>query len=171
LITTTTQSAWIEYVRRTNPELGTGHDLSAFLFGVDRSAVHQYAPALLELQKGRCFYTQRPLAGADMHVDHFIPWARFPLNSPFNLVLTSSRTNIQKSDHVAALPHLARWSARNTEGAAELLSAGGAHDDQPRAVAIARYTYSSASRVGALGWLKGHEMSDLAGWQELLPVA
>jgi hypothetical protein len=171
LITTTTQAAWVDYVRRTNPELGRGHDLSAFLFGADRSAVHHYARVLLEIQDGRCFYTQRLLTPDDLHVDHFIPWSRFPLNSPFNLVVTSSLTNIQKSDHVAALPHLARWQERNTDRAADLLTAGALPDDRARALAVARYTYSTADRVGALGWLKGQEMSDLVGWQSVLPAA
>ena len=170
LITTTTQAAWVEYVRRTNPELGRGHDLSAFLFGVDRSEVHQYADLLLELQGGRCFYTQRSLTATDLHVDHFIPWSRFPLNSPFNLVLTSSRTNIQKSDHVAALPHLDRWSTRNVDLADSLLSGGAVPEDRHRAIAIARYTYSSANRVRALGWLTGKEMRELEGWENLLPA-
>lgn len=170
LITTTTQSAWIEYVRRTNPELGAGHDLSAFLFGVDRSTVHQYAPMLMELQRGRCFYSQRTLSATDLHVDHFIPWSRFPMNSPFNLVLTNSRTNLQKSDHVAALPHLARWRARNEQRASDLLAAGALPEDRGRAVMIARYSYSTAHRVGTLGWLTGREMTELSGWQDVLPT-
>jgi hypothetical protein len=35
---------------------------------------------------------------------------------------------------------------------------------------IARFTYSQADRVKALGWLRGREMTDLAGWQDIIPA-
>lgn len=168
LITSTTQAAWSDYVRRTNPELGTGHDLTEFLFGVDRVAVHQFAPVLLAIQDGRCFYTGRRLDTAEVHVDHFIPWSKYPMNSPFNLVLTSRRTNIQKSDHMAALPHLDHWRKRNRALRDELIDMGALREEQQQTLAIARYSYSAADRVGAWGWLQGRDMQELSGWQEIL---
>jgi 5-methylcytosine-specific restriction endonuclease McrA len=170
LVVSSTQAAWTEYVRRTNPLLGAGHDLERFLFGSDRAAVHQLASGLLELQAGRCFYTQRPLTPGDAHVDHFIPWAKYPTNSPFNLVVASNSANLQKSDHIAAIPHLRRWRERNHDHHHELVDLGALGSDQTRVSHIARFTYSQADRVKALGWLRGREMTDLAGWQDIIPA-
>lgn len=168
LIVSTAQAAWADYVRRHNPELGRGSDLETFLFGADRSALHQLAPALLDLQDGRCFYSGRRLEASQAHVDHFIPWAKYPMNSPFNLVVASAAVNLQKSDHIAAVPHLERWRARNEQRQAELLGVGALADDGPRTVAVASFTYSQAERLRALGWLRGRELQDLAGWREAL---
>lgn len=168
LIISSTQAAWSEYVRRNNPELGAGHDLDNFLFGVDRSAVHPLAPQLLELQHGKCFYSGVPLQASEAHVDHFIPWAKFPFNSPFNLVLASRIANLRKSDHLAALPHVGRWQVRNFTSTEALLGMGALQTDRARAVAIARYAYSSAARVGARGWLRGSSLDALTGWEEVL---
>ncbi len=163
-----TQAAWSEYVRRHNPELGAGHDLDAFLFGTDRAALHQLAEPLLDLQNGRCFYTGRALDPADAHVDHFVPWAKYPLNSPFNLVVASNSANLQKSDHLAALPHLERWIERLHLQSDGLLELGGLPRDVERTIEIARFSYSQAERLHALGWLRGRDMQDLTGWQQVL---
>lgn len=168
LIVSSTQAAWSEYVRRHNPELGAGHDLDAFLFGTDRAALHQLTDPLLELQNGRCFYTGRPLDPADAHVDHFVPWAKYPLNSPFNLVVASHSANLLKSDHLAALPHLVRWTERLQEKRAALLELGALAGDSQRTLEVARFTYSQAERMHALGWLRGRDMQGLTGWQQIL---
>lgn len=168
LIVSSAQTAWADYVRRHNPELGAGSDLDAFLFGSDRVAVHALAPALLDLQHGRCFYSGQAINAATAHVDHFIPWAKFPVDSPANLVLASGTANLQKSDHLAALPHLAHWRERNTEHRAHLLEMGALADDEARVLSIARFTYSQAARIGALGWLRKQDMQPLAGYERLL---
>jgi 5-methylcytosine-specific restriction endonuclease McrA len=171
LLVSTTQTAWSDYVRRTNPELGAGHDLDRFLFGADRVALHPLAPALMELQEGRCFYTGRPLRDDAFHVDHFIPWSKFPLNTSFNLVLASRAANLQKSDHLAAVPHLRRWHERNLTRHNELLRIGATGQDYHRCVSIAEYTYSTAARLGTLGWLRGRTMDHLELWVEALQAS
>lgn len=168
LIVSITQAAWADYVRRHNPELGAGSDLEAFLFGTDRSTLHHLTPALLDLQEGRCFYTGRRLDASQSHVDHFIPWAKYPMNSPFNLVVASTSVNLQKSDHIPAVPHLERWRQRNEDRHCELLEIGALADDQPRTLAVARFTYSQAERLRALGWLRGRELLALTGWRDVL---
>lgn len=168
LIVSSAQTGWADYVRRHNPELGAGHDLDEFLFGANRSAVHALAPVLLDLQEGRCFYTGRPLEVATSHVDHFIPWAKFPVDSPTNLVLASGIANLQKSDHLAALPHVERWRARNVARHDDLLAAGAAPGDDARVLSIARFTYAQAARIGSLGWLRGRDMQELLGYEALL---
>jgi hypothetical protein len=42
-----------------------------------------------------------------------IPWSRYPDDLGYNFVVTHKRCNEQKSDHLAALPHLERWAERN----------------------------------------------------------
>ncbi|MEZ5185461.1 MAG: HNH endonuclease domain-containing protein [Candidatus Nanopelagicales bacterium] len=168
LIISSTQAAWSEYVRRNNPELGVGHDLDDFLFGVDRSAVHPLVPHLLDLQRGRCFYSGSPLEDSDVHVDHFIPWAKYPFNSPFNLVATSRTANLRKRDHLAALPHLQKWRVRNSTKSPALLDMGAIEDDRDRAISIARYAYSSAARLGVLGWVSGSTLDALTGWEAVV---
>jgi len=168
LIVSSAQAAWADYVRRNNPELGAGRDLEEFLFGANRSAVHALAPALLDLQHGRCFYTDRPIDIAHAHVDHFIPWAKFPLDSPSNLVLASRPANLHKSDHLAALPHVRHWRERNETHQRELLEFGAHPDDQARIISIARFTYAQAARIGTLGWLRDRDMQALDGYEPLL---
>lgn len=170
MIVSSTQAAWSDYIRRHNPELGAGHDLEQFLFGADRVAVHHLTGALLDLQDGRCFYTGRRLEPSQAHVDHFIPWAKYPMNSPFNLVVASASVNLRKSDHLAAVPHLERWSERNEDQQTKLLGMGALPDDRDRTMAVARFTYAQAERLRALGWLQGRELRDLTGWRDALPA-
>lgn len=168
LIVSITEAAWSDFVRRTNPELGAGHDLERFLFGTDRAALHHLADPLLELQSGRCFYSGRPLTVEQAHVDHFVPWSKYPLNSPFNLVVASSAVNLQKSDHLAALPHLERWRRRLHTHRDDLLSLGANANDLDRSVEVARFAYGQAQRLQSLGWLQGREMAQITGWREIL---
>jgi hypothetical protein len=72
---------------------------------------------LHRLQGGRCFYTGARLnligptrAG---EVDHFIPWARYPLDSLFNLMLASNRENQRLRDELTPAALRQRWLARN----------------------------------------------------------
>jgi 5-methylcytosine-specific restriction endonuclease McrA len=166
LIVSSTQAAWSDYIRRNNPELGVGHDLEVFLFGSNRTGVHALAEPLLDLQKGRCFYTGRPMKDT-VHVDHFIPWSKYPLDSPFNLVAASSTANLKKSDHLAALPHLQRWHRRNADQRSALAEIGRA-DEFRRSLDIACFTYGTAARLGTMGWLGGNRMEALHGWEAVL---
>jgi 5-methylcytosine-specific restriction endonuclease McrA len=86
--------------------------LERFLFGTSRAALEAVRPWLLELQRGRCFYCQQRLRGPGTHVDHFIPWSRFPEDGLANLVLADDRCNTAKRDFLAATPHVIRWAER-----------------------------------------------------------
>ncbi len=46
-------------------------------------------------------------------MDHFIPWAPYPLDSPFNLVLASKRENQRLRDELKPAALRQRWLARN----------------------------------------------------------
>lgn len=114
IIVTLTQAHWARWVRERNKSLGADRRLEAFLFGENRTAVRVYAERFYDLQDKRCFYSGKKLDGPKSgEVDHFIPWARYPFDSPFNLVLASRAENNKKSDQLASPEARARWLARN----------------------------------------------------------
>lgn len=86
-------------------------ELEEFLFGRERTSLEPVRSALRELQDGRCFYCDRPMAGPG-DVDHFIPWTRYPDNGLDNLVVADPQCNNRKRDFLAAADHVERWSER-----------------------------------------------------------
>jgi hypothetical protein len=81
LVTELVQGAWARYVRRFNPEvLGDVADLREFLFGSERANLTEIAPVMRDFQEGQCFYCDGNLTPAATHVDHFIPWSRYPVD-------------------------------------------------------------------------------------------
>lgn len=118
--------------------------LPGFLFGCDRTSLTPVRAPLVELQRGVCFYCDRPMRAATAHVDHFIPWARRADNGLHNLVATHGRCNLAKRDFLAGVGHVERWRARAVDQsvalsqiAAELCWGTGEH----RIVGVARALY------------------------------
>jgi 5-methylcytosine-specific restriction endonuclease McrA len=68
--------------------------------------------AVREVDGNRCFYCAATLRGEPV-VDHFVPWARYPLDLGHNFVLADARCNGGKLDRLAAFEHLERWCTRN----------------------------------------------------------
>lgn len=108
------QARWALWVREHNEKLAADRELEEFLFGSARSNVAAYAERFYELQSGRCFYSgdklEKPSAG---EVDHFIPWSRYPFDSPFNLVLASRKVNNAMRDQLKPAEWRSMWLARN----------------------------------------------------------
>ncbi|MBM4337492.1 MAG: hypothetical protein FJ108_16520 [Deltaproteobacteria bacterium] len=103
-------------------------DMREFLFGAEREDLGPVRPGLVELQHGACFYCGGALRKAEVHVDHFLPWARYPNNSLYNLVAADARCNGDKRALLAAVGHVDRWRGRMTEqGEALTHLAGQAH--------------------------------------------
>jgi len=120
-ITDMVRGAWIRYVRRYNQDrLGDPVDLDEFLFGSERISLAAYVPILCKVQSSRCFYCQREIRPATVHVDHFIPWTTYPIDLGHNFVLADPACNAAKSDHLAAEKHLKRWSSRNRDLGSDL---------------------------------------------------
>jgi hypothetical protein len=87
--------------------------LDAFLFGVDRVQTARIRAGLWEIQARRCFYCEAGVIDPTRaHVDHFIPWARYPDDGLHNLVVADDRCNNFKSSSLAAADHVARWARR-----------------------------------------------------------
>src|SRR5215472_8325395 len=115
LISDLVRGAWVRYVRQQNLNiLDENADLNEFLFGSERAALALVRPVLVDIQRGRCFYCNKQLLPQTTHVDHFIAWARYPVDLGHNFVLADSRCNSQKRDRLPACDHLAAWAERNT---------------------------------------------------------
>jgi 5-methylcytosine-specific restriction endonuclease McrA len=118
-------------------------DVGGFLFEQERQDTSAVRAPLIELQGGRCFYCACQLTG-QVHVDHFIPWARHPDNGLHNLVAADSGCNGAKKDYLASLTHLARWRTRAIEHAAGLEAIAAAchwDDGSKRILGVARAIY------------------------------
>ena len=102
---------WTRQVAELNRISLAEDGLRSFLFGTQRSALTRLAPALVELQSGRCFYCTGPLP-SDVHVDHFVPWSRIPNDGLANLVAADAACNGSKRDNYADLALLERWAER-----------------------------------------------------------
>ena len=137
--------------------------LEVFLFGADRTPTGRIRAGLWEIQERRCFYcdtrVQEPAQG---HVDHFVPWSRYPDDSLDNLVVADQRCNSFKSSSLAAAEHLARWAKRVAEGSteyaqlADLAEQAGWDRHAVRSLSVARAIYLRLPDDSRL-WLRGKE--------------
>lgn len=167
------RGAWIQFVRRHNSDLlGERADLSGFLFGAHRAALRAMAVPLLELQDGQCLYCRKRLDEKTLHVDHFVPWSRYPVDLAHNLVAAHERCNLQKSDHLAGEDHLERWAKRSDLHSYELTQAGeaaGLRSSRDTSAQVTRWAYSQVADRGGLVWARGRELVPLDGrWREAM---
>lgn len=162
LVTDLVRGAWVRHVRRHNAGLmGVSSDLHEFLFGSERADLGAVAVVLREVQAGRCFYCQRHLAAGAAHVDHFVPWSRYPVDLGHNFVLAHPACNGSKSDRLAAGEHLSRWTG--------LIQAEGSRlkaefdrrqvfNDLAVSLSITRWAYTQALLARGLTWLGGDRL-------------
>jgi len=172
LITALVHGAWVEFVRKCNhAALANTGELTEFLFGSERSSLALLRPALVDLQGGRCFYCDGQLR-APAHVDHFVPWSRYPVDLGHNLAVTHDACNNAKGSLLAAEEHLARWVKRNRSYSAVIQSRCAVTNiaaDASAATQIARWAYGQAFAVGSMTWLRARELLPLgSGWQSIL---
>lgn len=136
-------------------KLGNITDLGTFLFGQERACLDAYRPILLDVQKGSCLYCRKPLSGKS-HVDHFVPWSRYPADLGHNFILAHDKCNNAKSDFLAAENHLAAWVERNNENQIELrerLVAAALPCDLTASVQIARWVYQQTEKANGQVWV------------------
>jgi hypothetical protein len=97
-----------------------------------------------------------------MHVDHFIPWARYPDQGLDNLVIADVRCNGFKSSSLAAADHVTRWTRRFAAGSpdhrqiADLASKTAWERQDGRTLGVARGIYGRLPD-GARLWLRRRE--------------
>jgi hypothetical protein len=165
LVTDLVRGAWVRYVRRFNGQvLGESSDLDQFLFGAERAPLDKYLPILREVQEARCLYCEREVALGSAHVDHFIPWSRYPIDLGHNFVLAHAACNESKAEHLAAPVHLRRWIERNRMAAEclrERFDIGLIVHNVENSRSIARWAYSQAAAAGGMAWLRHHEFQPI----------
>ncbi len=165
---------WARFVaglRQNKAILGEAEDLYAFLFGTERTSLEPYVPILHDVQGGVCFYCRGPLVRRIGHVDHFIPWARYPVDLAHNFVLAHRACNVAKSNILAAYDHLERWTVRNLDHAKTLepeFDAKKLFHDLRTSRAITRWAYSVAEQSRSRVWQEGSSLVDLdVRWHSL----
>jgi 5-methylcytosine-specific restriction endonuclease McrA len=175
LIQDAVRSAWLRDVRNLNGDLlGETLDVREFLFGAERNALGAARPVLMDLQLGKCFYCGEPVRRDGGHIDHFIPWSKYPIDLGHNFVLADSKCNGKKRDRVPHVDHLARWTERNRSHGAEIVSA--LRDkllcDLACTNRIAHWAYSQTEAANGLTWLRGDELLALSEkWRDYIKLA
>lgn len=162
LVTDLVRGAWVRHVRRYNSALmGVSADLHEFLFGSERADLSEVAAILREIQEGKCFYCDARLAGNSAHVDHFVPWSRYPVDLGHNFVLAHQSCNSSKSDRLAAGEHLARWTGL-LERHGQLLKSEfdrrRVFNDLAVSVSITRWAYAQTLQARGLTWQGGNRL-------------
>lgn len=158
------EGAWADFVRKLNlGALGQTVELRDFLFGAERSSLSELPPILEEVQKGACFYCAEAM-GTDRAVDHFIPWAKYPVDLGHNFVLAHARCNAAKTDYLACEKHLERWGRRNADHGGWLgteFSGSGIQHDLEASRSIARWAYEQTKLADGLVWDHGKTLVPL----------
>jgi 5-methylcytosine-specific restriction endonuclease McrA len=168
------RSKWLSWVQGQNRNvLGSVQDLESFMFGADRSETRGVRTALFEMQGGRCFY--QPRVRLDLktaHVDHFIPWAKYPCDAAANLVLASPKANAGKKDRLAATEYLGRWRDRNEIHRDHLVDIAGDAGLEFGTIAVERvatWAYGIHEGIGGLVWHASDGLVQLdPGWRKIL---
>ncbi|MDP6413265.1 MAG: HNH endonuclease signature motif containing protein [Arenicellales bacterium] len=172
LVADLARAGWLRYIRRHNSGLlGGAVDLESFLFGTERSNLEAYVPLLTEIQAGQCFYCRQSRHRPE-EVDHFIPWARYPVDLGHNFVLAHKACNGAKSDHLAAESHLEHWlqlqEDHNTEMIRHFDSEGLTHNLSTTRH-VAAWAYRQTSEVDGQVWQRASDFVPLRGsWRDML---
>jgi hypothetical protein len=172
LIAQLVEAAWTRWVRQQNlPIIGETADLHEFLFGSRRAPLLLLQEPLRDLQANLCFYCHRALA-KQVDVDHFVPWALYPLDLGHNFVLAHRECNSAKRERLAAEEHLSVWVNRNLVFGEQLASdfdQVGVIHNLTSTKKIAHWAYSAASTTSGLTWKARETLVPLSGeWIQLL---
>ncbi len=174
LIAELVQAAWAKWVRQQNlAMIGESADLHEFLFGASRTPLVALQNPLRELQANLCFYCRKAME-KQVDIDHFVPWALYPLDLGHNFVLSHRDCNAAKRDRLASEEHLHAWVERNRSLGDRLAI----EFDQieilhnlPSTTRIAYWAYNAASTISGLTWHARETLVPLRGdWQALLTM-
>ncbi len=85
-------------------------DVYSHLFGRERIMPPQkMRERIIEIQRGKCIFTDKPISAAGGSLDHVMPWSRVRLSQIENFVMTTRSVNSKKSDSLLAPAALERW--------------------------------------------------------------
>jgi hypothetical protein len=172
LIAELVQAAWAKWIRQQNlAVIGESADLHEFLFGARRSALLMVQAPLRDLQRNLCFYCSMPMA-QQVDVDHFVPWALYPMDLGHNFVVAHRKCNSDKRDRLASEAHLSAWVERNRSfgaGLADEFNKLGVIHNLGSTTRIAHWAYSRAATTSGLTWQAAEMLIPLRGeWAQLL---
>jgi len=177
LLTHLIRSGWITQIQRIGANqviLGNTEDLPSFLFGLERQSLSRFREVLREYQHNTCFYCGRRIRDGG-ELDHFVPWARYPLDVGQNFVLTDRSCNNAKRDFLPAVPHLERWRSTNLIREGELvdrLTEAGLPSDPARTLVVARWAYQQGEAASAQLWVRSREFETAdERWRATLQVS
>lgn len=109
-----------------------------------------------------------------IHVDHFVPWMRYPVDLGHNFVLAHSRCNAQKRERLPSYDHLAVWVKRNVAHGDEITNAlqkGGIVAKLAISNRITHWVYAQTEAANGLTWLRKDEMVPLEKrWRDLFAL-
>jgi hypothetical protein len=111
------------------------------------------------LQGGICFYCQTRLT-TKSHIDHFIPWSKYPNDAIENLVLACERCNSSKTDYLATPDLVGRWLLHVTTHATTLSAIAdqtNLDSDADRTIRLAQGKYNELAD-GALLWMANRQV-------------
>ena len=170
LIRNLVQGAWTSHIRRINRDVLGQADLAEFLFGAERTLQPGLRTLLKEIQSDSCFYCDSRLREAG-EIDHFVPWARYPIDLGHNFVLAHSTCNRSKRDLLAAPQHLDRWQRRNQDKGAALaleFDARGILHNVTATEKIAFWAYKQAEGSQSNLWHLNNIIQPIEpGWREI----
>jgi 5-methylcytosine-specific restriction endonuclease McrA len=175
---------WVEKVQTIKANqtlLGSQSQLQEFLFGTNRAALKIVAPLLIDIQKGLCFYCQKPMnlknekeTNKTPEVDHFIPFKRYPNDLAHNFVAAHADCNNNKRDHLAAFAHRDRWLEQNLDmHKAEIRNTLQPYFycDSGKSLAVSNWAYQVAQANSAKLWVKKGCFEEAAGFKCQQPSA
>jgi hypothetical protein len=155
LVRNLVQGAWLRHVRRLNAAFLGERDLDAFLFESERTAWPSGLRTILrDAQQDTCLYCGNAVRDAG-DIDHFIPWARYPLELGHNFVLAHAACNRSKSDLLASPRHLDRWHSRNIKNSDAMIQAFDSYSilhDYDTTMRVVGWAYGQASSNGGQLW-------------------
>jgi hypothetical protein len=168
------RSKWLSWVQGQNTDvLAAVQDLESFMFGANRTETRGIRKVLFEIQGGQCFY--KPRVRLDIktaHIDHFIPWAKYPCDAASNFVLASPKANAGKKDHLPAVEYLQRWCERNATYSDQLTAtarAVGIEAGTGVVQRVAAWAYTNHEGIGGPVWHATHGLVELDPcWRRIL---
>jgi hypothetical protein len=150
----------LHYIRKYKAAaLGSAADLSEFLFGSERTDLTALRPVLRQIQQRHCFYCGTSIRNGG-HLDHFVPWSRYPIDLGHNFVLADDRCNSAKGAMLAAEEYLERWREQSQRYSGDIQDAcvvANIRADFGASMQIADCAYGQALAVEAMVWIAGRQ--------------
>jgi 5-methylcytosine-specific restriction endonuclease McrA len=157
------ERVWVGDLIARNRLESEEHFVYQHLFGSERRAFPTAArKALTGLQDGSCFYCKVRLT-ARSHIDHFIPWSKYPNDAIENLVLACERCNSSKTDYLATPSLVDNWLSHiKTHGAAlsSIADTTNLDSDAHRTIRLAQGKYNELAD-GAVLWQSNRTLTQL----------